>query len=55
MLNLGGFGEGKLMGLAPYGKPNFFHKDFVENWFGVGRRFIKPTTSFMEGILLYHC
>ena len=41
MLNLGGFGEGKLMGLAPYGKPHFFHQDFVENWFGVGRRFKK--------------
>ena len=41
MLNLGGFGEGKLMGLAPYGKPHFFNKDFVENWFGVGRRFKK--------------
>ena len=41
MLNLGGFGEGKLMGLAPYGKPNFFNQDFVENWFGVGRRFKK--------------
>ena len=39
MLNLGGFGEGKLMGLAPYGKPHFFHHDFVENWFGIGRRF----------------
>ncbi len=41
LLNLGGFGEGKLMGLAPYGKPHFFHQDFVENWFGVGRRFKK--------------
>ena len=41
MLNLGGFGEGKLMGLAPYGKPHFFNQDFVENWFGVGRRFKK--------------
>ncbi len=41
MLNLGGFGEGKLMGLAPFGKPHFFHQDFVENWFGVGRRFKK--------------
>jgi len=39
MLNLGGFGEGKLMGLAPYGKPNFFHHSFVENWFGVGKHF----------------
>ncbi len=39
LLNLGGFGEGKLMGLAPYGKPHFFHHDFVENWFGIGRRF----------------
>ena len=39
MLNLGGFGEGKLMGLAPYGKPHFFNQDFVENWCGVGRRF----------------
>lgn len=36
----GGFdGAGKLMGLAPYGKPRFFHHGLVGNWFDSQKRY----------------
>jgi carbamoyltransferase len=39
-LGLGHVGPaGKLMGLAPYGKPRFFRHDFVGNWYDISRRF----------------
>ncbi|MEW6688690.1 MAG: carbamoyltransferase C-terminal domain-containing protein [Pseudomonadota bacterium] len=31
--------QGKLMGLAPYGKPVFFHHALVGNWYEMQRRF----------------
>jgi carbamoyltransferase len=41
-------GAGKLMGLAPYGKPRFFQRDMVGNWFDAERRFK------MNQIALWH-
>jgi len=39
-LGLGDIGPaGKLMGLAPYGEPAFFHPDFVDNWVALKARF----------------
>lgn len=43
--------EGKLMGLAPYGKPRLFHSDFVGNCFDIQRLFKnKPLDAWMS-----HC
>jgi carbamoyltransferase len=43
--------EGKLMGLAPYGKPRFFHSDFVGNVFDIKRLFEnRPLDAWMS-----HC
>ncbi|MFN7222106.1 MAG: carbamoyltransferase C-terminal domain-containing protein [Burkholderiales bacterium] len=38
LLNLGFQGPaGKLMGLAPYGKPRFFHPRFAGNWYDIAQ------------------
>ena len=51
-LDLGGFGAaGKLMGLAPYGKPVFFNQDMVGNSFDLSSKGIRnPINSW-----LLHC
>ncbi len=51
-LDLGVAGApGRLMGLAPYGAPRFYHQQFVSNWFDMLQRFEKPLTQ----IWLPHC
>lgn len=35
-MNFGMTGAGKLMGLSAYGKPAFFSRDFVGNWYDLG-------------------
>lgn len=52
MLNLGSIGAaGKLMGLAPYGKPRFYSDSLVGNWYDIERRF---NTSFANS-WINHC
>ncbi len=43
LLNLGYQGPaGKLMGLAPYGKPRFFHPRFAGNWYDIAQTQERP-------------